>query len=262
MPRQSNPLVLVHGAWHDGYAWSETIRHLHAAGITEVWAPTLLGHGPHTPRAVTHTQIAEHLAAWIEFHDLAEAILVGHSFGGSVITQVTELIPERIARDVYVSAIIPLHGRSLMDDLDPQNPQCIGETTVDWFELYRPEDNTLVMTWDVWRRFISDADEPLARAAFAHLCPEGAIAQSERFDLHRFYGQLTIPQSVVILEDDLLMPWDTYAARLPRVTRRVRTRGSHQLMNSAPERLADAIALAAFGEHTALPEADRATASA
>lgn len=241
MPR-TDPLVLVHGGWHDGWAWTETIRHLKAAGYGDIWAPTLLGHGPHTPRAVTYAQIVTHLARWIEAHDLRNVTLLGHSFGGLVITGTAELIPHRIARSVYLSAFVPVHGKSLQDDMAVSS-----DPEVDVSELYNAEDNTLIMSWDAWRKFIPDAPDPVARAAFELLSPEGAIPLAERVQLPDFHDKLDIPQSVITLEGDTLMPWESFARRLTRVDRAVTIRGSHEVMFSAPNLLADAIARAAYG---------------
>lgn len=233
MPRNGN-LVLVHGAWHDGRAWTATIAHLHSAGFDAVWAPTLLGHGPHTPRAVTYSQIVAHLVEWIEAHDLRNVVLLGHSFGGTVITSVAALIPHRIARTVYLSAMVPLHGRSIQDDTATSEPQ------IDLSALYNAKDNTLVMNWEVWRQFIPDATEEVAREAFALLSPEGAAVQTEPVVLPEHWKR--IPQSVITLEGDSLLPWATYAQRLPNVDRHVSLPGlSHEAMFSDPAALADAI---------------------
>lgn len=51
----------------------------------------------------------------IEYEDLADVILVGHSYGGMVATGVADRVPERIRHLVYLDAIVPTHGQSLTD---------------------------------------------------------------------------------------------------------------------------------------------------
>lgn len=232
MPKTDN-LVLIHGGWHDGRAWTATIAHLHAAGFDAVWAPTLLGHGPHTPRAVTYAQTVDHLVAWIEAHDLQDVVLVGHSFGGALITSAAAALPHRIARTVYLSALIPQDGQSIQDDT------AAGAPRIDLSGMYNPEDNTLTMTWDVWRQFLPDASEEVARAAFAMLSPEAAGLQTDPIRLPAVHKQ--IPQSVITLEDDTLLPWASYTSRLPNIDRQASIPGSHEVMFSNPQALAGAI---------------------
>jgi pimeloyl-ACP methyl ester carboxylesterase len=50
----------------------------------------------------------------ILFEDLHDVILLGHSYGGMVITGVADRIPERIGRLVYLDAFVPVDGESVM----------------------------------------------------------------------------------------------------------------------------------------------------
>ncbi len=116
--------VLVHGSWHGRWCWHRVVPELEALGH-QVLAPDLPGHGDDaTPVAqLTLMTYAEHVAAVVR--SAAEpVVLVGHSFGGIVISQVAELIPERISRLVYVTAFLPANGQSLsrLAAADPDNP--------------------------------------------------------------------------------------------------------------------------------------------
>jgi len=87
-------LVLVHGSWHDGSCWSPVQEQLAEAGVRSI-APTLPGHGAGDDRlGVRHgdyvASVADALAGVS-----GPAALVGHSFGGSVISRVAALHPER-----------------------------------------------------------------------------------------------------------------------------------------------------------------------
>ena len=86
----SKTFVMVHGSWHGGWAWQEVIQHLSKKGHSAK-APTLPGHGPQATRAgIVHQDCVRAVAAYIQHHGLEDVVLVGHSFGGSVIQKVAE----------------------------------------------------------------------------------------------------------------------------------------------------------------------------
>jgi pimeloyl-ACP methyl ester carboxylesterase len=90
-----------------------------------VLAPDLPGHGDDaTPVAqLSLKAYAESIAAVIR-GATEPVVLVGHSFAGIVISQVAELVPERISRLVYLTAFLPANGQSLsrLAAADPGNP--------------------------------------------------------------------------------------------------------------------------------------------
>lgn len=109
--------VLVHGGGHGGWCWRPVADRLRAAGH-EVHAPTLTGladraHGLH-PKVDLETHIAD-VAALMFYEDLHNVILVGHSYGGMVITGAADRMTERISRLVYLDAAIPCNGEALLD---------------------------------------------------------------------------------------------------------------------------------------------------
>jgi pimeloyl-ACP methyl ester carboxylesterase len=113
--------VLVHGGGSGGWVWGRLAPLLRAQGH-EVYTPTLTGVGEraHLLRADTdlETHIADILGV-LKYEDLTEVILVGHSYGGMVITGVADRAPERIRELVYLDAATPEDGESLCD-LSPE----------------------------------------------------------------------------------------------------------------------------------------------
>ena len=113
--------VLVHGGGHGGWCYQKVARLLRAAGH-EVYTPTLTGLGershllapgdrprpPHPRRR-----------AVLQYEDLHDVILVGHSYGGMVITGVADRAADRIGRLVYLDAANPVNGQSLVDVAGP-----------------------------------------------------------------------------------------------------------------------------------------------
>jgi pimeloyl-ACP methyl ester carboxylesterase len=109
--------VLVHGAWHGGWCWEKVFPFLQGAGYG-VTAPTLSGLGERSDELSGEINLSRHRAdilRIIEEKDLRDIILVGHSYGGMVVASVSEVIPERISRLIYLDAAVPLDGRSVVD---------------------------------------------------------------------------------------------------------------------------------------------------
>ncbi|MGW4895400.1 alpha/beta fold hydrolase [Kitasatospora sp. NPDC004240] len=113
--------VLVHGAWHNGRVWDRVTPLLTRAGH-RVFAPSLTGHGDREhllgPEVGLDTHVAD-VVALLLGEDLTDVVLVGHSYAGMVISAVADQVPDRIAALVYVDAMVPVDGESVLDVLPP-----------------------------------------------------------------------------------------------------------------------------------------------
>jgi pimeloyl-ACP methyl ester carboxylesterase len=109
--------VLVHGAWHGGWCWQKVVPFLEEASH-EVYAPTLTGLAERaselSPDVGLDTHIQDITGLLLE-KNLHGVILVGHSYGGMVITGVVDQVPERIAHLVYLDTFVPRDGESIAD---------------------------------------------------------------------------------------------------------------------------------------------------
>jgi pimeloyl-ACP methyl ester carboxylesterase len=119
--------VLVHGAWHGGWCWKKVSPLLREAGH-DVFTPTLTGLGERShllnPQIDLNTHIQD-IAAVLEYEDLQEVILVGHSYSGMVIAGVAGNASGRLAHLVYLDAFLPESGKS-MSDYSPRSPAAIA----------------------------------------------------------------------------------------------------------------------------------------
>lgn len=109
--------VLVHGAWHGGWCWQKVIPFLQTAGH-EVYAPTLTGLAERASELSPDVGLDTHIqdiVGLLQEKNLHGVILVGHSYGGMVITGVVDAIPERIAHLVYLDTFVPRDGESMVD---------------------------------------------------------------------------------------------------------------------------------------------------
>ena len=118
MANKRETFVLLHGAWHGGWCWERVAGPLRARGH-RVTTPTQTGLGerahlmsPDIDLAVFTADLVNHLL----WEDLTEVVLVGHSFGGNAISGAAEEVPGRIARLVYLDALVPASGRTPFDD--------------------------------------------------------------------------------------------------------------------------------------------------
>ena len=112
--------VLLHGAWHGGWCWQKMAPDLRAAGHV-VYTPTQTGLGERSHLLSADVGIetfAQDLINLLVWEDLYNVVLVGHSFGGNVITAAADRVPERIAHLVYLDAIIPIPGQSAFATMD------------------------------------------------------------------------------------------------------------------------------------------------
>ena len=109
--------VLVHGAWHGGWCWSRVAEPLRAARH-RVLTPTLTGLGARahllSPALGLDTMIDD-VVGEIEAEEVDDAVLVGHSFGGTVVCGVAERVTERLAALVVLDGVLADPGASILD---------------------------------------------------------------------------------------------------------------------------------------------------
>ena len=114
--------VLVHGAWHGGWCWKKVTPLLRAAGH-DVYTPTLTGLGERAHLLTPAVDLEIHtrdVLGVLAYEDLSGVVLVGHSYGGMVITAVAGRAAERLAHLVYLDAFIPADGERLLDLMLPE----------------------------------------------------------------------------------------------------------------------------------------------
>jgi pimeloyl-ACP methyl ester carboxylesterase len=243
--------VLVHGAWHEGSAWNEVIKQLEAKGH-QAFAPTIAGHGKGVNKNVTHAQCTQSIVDYIVSKDLTDIVLLGHSFGGTIIAKVAEVIGgsvppsqrQRILRLIFFDAFVLDDGESLRDNIPPDSQALFDN-------LARESgDQTIMMPFEVWREgFLNDADLELARSSYAQLSPEPYQPFIDKLDLKQFYS-LPVPKSYLYCTEDNVLPQGEQWGWHPRMSNRlglfrlVQMPGSHEVMFSNPVGLAEKIIVA------------------
>jgi len=239
----SDTYVLVHGAWHTGAELEATARYLREAGHT-VHCPTLAGNRPGDDRSRIGLEDAvASLVTFIEERDLRDVRLVGHSYGGMVISGAADRITSRIRRLVYINAFVPLPGQSLNDMVPPHY--------VTMFDAVAAANGGAVMLpFEVWREaFINDADLALARSSFEKLNPHPYRTFTEPVRLQRPLAELAVGKTYLNCRQDTAMPhglpWHPRLSERLGLFRLVECDGSHEMWFSQPQALAQAILLSA-----------------
>jgi pimeloyl-ACP methyl ester carboxylesterase len=231
--------VLVHGAWHSGEALAPVASLLHAAGH-EALTPTVRGNRQSDPKTIGLDEAIESVGCYLAERNLDDVILVGHSFGGMIISALADRMRRRIRRLVYWNAFVPNDGESVSDMLPPHY--------VDLFRAIAEQrgDGAVVLPFTIWREaFINDADLETARRTYKSLNPHPLRTLSDRIALTTNPRDMDCPKCYINCTEDISLPtdwtWHPHLSQKLGIFRLILVRGSHELCFSNPERLARTI---------------------
>ena len=237
MAEASLQFVLIHGSWMDGSAWDQVAEELRAQGH-KVFAPTLAGHGKGVPRCVTHADIIRKLKLDIEAAGLDDFVLLGHSFGGTILQQLAMVMPERIRRLVFWNAFVVPDGESLNDQIPGHFKEmfdALGAASA---------DGAAVLPFPVYREaFFNDGSYAEAHRTHEMLYPEYLGLFDEKLSTAGFFS-LQIPKSYLYARDDASLPHGDACGWYPRFGNRlglfryVSMPGGHMAHWTCPSQLA------------------------
>jgi pimeloyl-ACP methyl ester carboxylesterase len=108
-------IVVAHGAWSSAWAWQKMRPLLRAAGH-DIFTPSYTGLGERAHLAAPGIDLDTHIndvLGVLQFEDLRDVVLIGHSYGGMVATGVTDRAEGRVAKLIYLDAFAPRDGQSL-----------------------------------------------------------------------------------------------------------------------------------------------------
>jgi pimeloyl-ACP methyl ester carboxylesterase len=233
-------IVLVTGAWHGGWSWRPVATRLRAAGH-RVLTPTLPGMDLGAdPRGITLTDSCNAVVELVEREDLDDVTLLGHSWGGYVVSGAAPRVASRLTRTVFWSAFVPQDGESLMDAVPPSYAELFAAQAA-----ASGEDDTVSLPFEVWAgAFMQDASEDAQRAVFGLLAPQPMGTFAEAPNQKPFFD-LQVPSVYIRSTEDVALPpgewgWDRFPPRLNDAVV-IDTPGSHEANFTRPAELADAI---------------------
>lgn len=236
----SSPIVLVHGGGHGAWCWEPTFWQLSSPVLAVDLPPVDIRGGPGPicePPDLEPPTVAEWAASvladatsegWDRF------VLVGHSLGGVTIAEVARLAPDRVAHLVYVSAVVPEEGGTVLEMLPP--------------EVLARAANGLTEEY-IRDMFCTDLDYEQSRFVLDHVGTE--IVDTLTETITRKGTPADLPVTFVRLARDNALPPGTQDACIARLRREhvnvtvVDMDTGHDVMISRPAELAavlDAVA--------------------
>jgi pimeloyl-ACP methyl ester carboxylesterase len=220
--------VLVHGGFVGGWYWDEVRPRLEKAGHVVDVVPQLPSSGPDHATLGDLAGDAEVVRRHVESAG-EPVVLVGHSYGGMVITELADH-PD-VAHAVYITAAWPARGTSLLDMLDTMPPLTWAAPQDDG--TMRPTDDVDVLHEALCADVDRDLAEPLLRRARPHSISSVAAPSSA--------PERTHPVTYVICEDDATIPVAAQEAMAAAADHVERLPSSHAPMFSMPDRLAEVL---------------------
>jgi pimeloyl-ACP methyl ester carboxylesterase len=226
--------VLVHGAWHGAWCWASVIAQLERAG-DRAYAVDLPSHGADRldPSKATRGSYVDSVVRYIEERNLRDVVLAGHSLGGMTIAGVAQLIPQRIKRVVFVTALVIPDKMSPAEDLTPiMSPEAASH-------IHGLAEGSPVMTLSEERfrtTFIQDGSRDLQDFVISALVPEPTSPFLEKANSADFFRSDT-PVSYVMCERDIIFDdaalWQRFVNRLQNPTV-YRIDSGHEVMFTHP----------------------------
>lgn len=191
--------VLVPGFWLGGWAWRDVAKVLRDGGHN-VFSVTLTGLGERVHLANKEISLDTHVSDvvnLIKYNELEDVYLAGHSYGGVLITQVADLIPEKIAKLIYVDSAPLPDGAALIDFYQPEQREMFEKIASenDGFIPLPEKDSPLLLETlaDVsdedWKRFQSLATAQPFGVAYQKL----NLKNEKRKDLEKLAILCTFP---------------------------------------------------------------------
>lgn len=187
-----NTYVLVHGAWGGGWDWRHVDDLLTADG-NKVFRVTLTGQGERSHLASTNIDLDTHIQDIVNvilWEDLHDVVLVGHSYGGMVVTGVADRVPGRIRRVVYLDALLPENGENVRA-IQPKKIVTAdkdGFILAPWVKANQPPPHDVPMSERTFSEPITLTNQAVAgKLPATFILTVDADKPAEQDDFYRFY---------------------------------------------------------------------------
>ena len=205
------------------------------------------------PTNVHLIDMVDYLVDYVVHRDLTDVVLVGHSWGGILLSGASPRLADRIEQLVYWNAFVPLTGESVIDLCPPDLRDAFRASAK------ASTDNSSMHPFDVFCSYLmQDAAPETQKLVYSLLKGHPFHSMTESLDLHE-WERLQLPSTYVISADDLALPpgeWGwvpRFPDRLPSGSRVLQTVGSHEALFTQP----GAIAAAFIEAATVTPPARR-----
>jgi pimeloyl-ACP methyl ester carboxylesterase len=237
MSDKKTTFVLIPGAWHGGWAWRPVAQRLRAA---EYAAVTLTMPGltdGDDPRGLRLQDAVDHIVSEVNRRDLQDVTLVAHSWGGFPMTGAAHELAGRVSKVVYCSAMVPVQGKSALNEFPPGSAQAIRAAIAS-----SPDGSAAAPLEVVQQMLLQDQPAPLQRLLWELLVPHPGNYGEDASEAPPV-SNLGIPVAYVLSEDDLGLGYSgagvVFADRLGVVP--IMVPGSHESLLAHPDDVARAI---------------------
>jgi pimeloyl-ACP methyl ester carboxylesterase len=231
--------VLVHGAWHSGDALHGVASLIRAKGH-DVHTPTTKGNRPGDSKTIGLSEAIDSIVESMEQTGIEDAILVGHSFGGMVITGVADRVLHRIRRLVFWNAYVPNDGESIQDMTSPHIVAALEALAAE------RNDGSVLLPFPLFREaFINDGDLETAQKAYNMLNPQPMQTFRDKIRLSTNPADMKVGKSYINCTEDTAAshshPWHPRLSEKLGLFRLIQIPGSHEIGFTHPDRIARAI---------------------
>lgn len=233
----ASTFVLVHGGGHGGWCWQRLAKELRARGH-EVWTPTLTGFGERRhldADTLTFETFVTDIVSVLEFEDLRDVVLVGHSMAGVIVPRVAQVARDRIRAVVWMAAVVLDDDETLLEAV-PQTPEIARAVVIDDDGTVRTDPKLMIDA------LLPDGTEQERAWVLARHRPYPPMALVEPGRLSAFKA-LDLPTGYVLATLDRAVPparARAFSERLPGV-RHAEVEAGHDLMVTRPKETADAL---------------------
>lgn len=234
-PAPRRKFVLIHGAWHGGFAWDGVAEQLRQHGHA-VEAPTLPGMHPGDDRA--GIRFGDYVEAVVDVlqRQHRKVVLVGHSSAGMLLQAAAPRVADAIRLLVFSNAFVVADGQSQLDNIPPDaaaSLTALAETTPDGTVPVAPLE-------DFFRNLLMVGDPRKKQdALLQRLLPQPFSLLSGQVDTQPFEA-LDVAKAVLFCRRDQSADYLGMAARLGSYSV-VTADGSHEMLFTDPVRYTRAL---------------------
>lgn len=232
--------VLIHGAWHGGWAWEGVIRSLTDAGHTAE-APTLPGHSPDDDRSkITFDSYVQKITE-VLWKQPKPVILVGHSSAGFLLQSAAPMVRSKIERLVFLNAWILPPNTAQFDLVPPTSARELTDVAT-----ASPDRSVPVIDEFVRNILMAGEDSEAQNKVISRLTPQPLALFTTPVNVEEF-NNLDVPKSVVYCRDDTSLPPGTFLRMAEGLEHYelIEIDGGHEALVTHPARVAEALMRAA-----------------
>ena len=232
--------VLIHGAWHGGWAWEKVIERLKAAGHTAE-APDMPGHAPGEDRS--GVKFDDYVARIVEVlrKQAQPVILAGHSSAGFLLQAAAPQAADKIERLVFHNAFILADGTSQFDLVPPEASQALTAAAG------ASPDNSVPVVEDFVRHTLMAGDSQEDQdAVIGRLTPQPLALFTTPVKTAAF-AQLPTPKTVLFCQEDTSLPPGAFLGMAQNLGKfdLIEVDGGHESLVVRPEVVAEGLIKAA-----------------